>query len=76
MLFYILILSVTIIYGFNPKIIRKNTIPHYEIPDWVYEEVFEHNKIKKLNSNDTYIDNQEIKLNSIVSYLISDYQNY
>ena len=33
-----------------------------------FMKVFEHNKIKKLNSNDTYIDNQEIKLNSIVSY--------
>lgn len=48
MLFYILFLSITIVFGFNPKISKnKVTYPDYKIPKWVYKDVFEHNKIKK-----------------------------
>ena len=49
MLFYIIILNITLIYGFTPKIPTKTILPPYEIPKWVYEEVFEHNKIKNKN---------------------------
>lgn len=30
--------------------VGANTLPDYEIPNWVYKKVFKHNKIKNKNS--------------------------
>ena len=53
MLFYVLFLSITMVFGFNPKLSNKITYPDYEIPNWVYKKVFEHNKVKKFKTHDS-----------------------
>ena len=79
-MFSLLILTIILsyVYGFSKKVVLTPYLPDYEIPKWVYKEVFSYNKPTTIKEKYKTIDHEynTIKKLKLPMGILQPYNKY